>query len=82
MLQSQLYASLANSVAAAITGQNAQNAGTITLNTMTLSGPGSCGAACSGPAHRHERHQHRPDHHNLCPETRPIKYRLNFRLLR
>ncbi len=49
MLQSQLYASLANSVAAAITGQNAQNAGTITLNTMTLSwSAGSCGAGISG----------------------------------
>jgi curli production assembly/transport component CsgF len=36
MLQSQLYASLANSVANAITGQNAQEAGTIKLNSMQL----------------------------------------------
>ncbi len=36
MLQSQLYASLANSVANAITGQNAQAAGTIKLNSMQL----------------------------------------------
>ncbi len=36
LLQSQLYASLANSVASAITGQNAQDAGTIKLNTMTV----------------------------------------------
>src|SRR5208337_671838 len=34
MLQSQLYASLANSVANAITGQNAQASGTIKLNSM------------------------------------------------
>ena len=49
MLQSQLYASLANSVASAITGQNAQDAGTIKLNTMTVSWAlGSCGAGISG----------------------------------
>ena len=36
MLQSQLYASLANSVANAITGQNAQAAGTIKLDSMQL----------------------------------------------
>jgi len=36
MLQSQLYASLANSVANAITGQNAQASGTIKLNSMQL----------------------------------------------
>jgi curli production assembly/transport component CsgF len=36
MLQSQLYASLANSVASAITGQNAQLEGTIKLNSMQL----------------------------------------------
>ncbi len=36
MLQSQLYASLANSVANAITGQNAQADGTIKLNSMQL----------------------------------------------
>lgn len=36
MLQSQLYASLANSVASAITGQNAQLDGTIKLNSMQL----------------------------------------------
>ena len=49
MLQSQLYASLANSVAAAITGVNAQDAGTIKLNTMTVSwSAGSCGAGISG----------------------------------
>ena len=49
MLQSQLYASLANSVASAITGQNAQDAGTIKLNTMTVSwSAGGCGAGISG----------------------------------
>jgi curli production assembly/transport component CsgF len=49
MLQSQLYASLANSVASAITGQNAQDAGTIKLNSMTLSwSAGNCGAGISG----------------------------------
>ncbi len=37
MLQSQLYASLANAVATAITGTNAQAAGTITLNNMQVS---------------------------------------------
>ncbi len=37
MLQSQLYASLANSVSNAITGQNAQAAGTIKLDTMQVS---------------------------------------------
>jgi curli production assembly/transport component CsgF len=37
MLQSQLYASLANSVSTAITGTNAQAAGTITLNNMQIS---------------------------------------------
>jgi curli production assembly/transport component CsgF len=36
MLQSQLYASLANSVASAITGQNKQDAGTIKLDSMQL----------------------------------------------
>ena len=36
MLQSQLYASLASSVANAITGQNAQATGTIKLNSMQL----------------------------------------------
>jgi curli production assembly/transport component CsgF len=36
MLQSQLYASLASSVANAITGRNAQIAGTIKLNSMQL----------------------------------------------
>jgi curli production assembly/transport component CsgF len=49
MLQSQLYASLANSVATAITGQNAQGSGTITLNTLTISwSAGSCGANVAG----------------------------------
>jgi curli production assembly/transport component CsgF len=49
MLQSQLYASLANSVASAITGQNAQGSGTITLNTLTISwSTGSCGGSVSG----------------------------------
>lgn len=49
LLQSQLYASLANSVASAITGQSAQDAGTVKLNTMTLSwSAGSCGAGVSG----------------------------------
>jgi hypothetical protein len=49
MLQSQLYASLANSVATAITGQNAQGSGTITLNTLTISwATGSCGGGASG----------------------------------
>ena len=37
MLQSQLYASLASSVANAITGTNAQATGTIKLNNMQLS---------------------------------------------
>jgi curli production assembly/transport component CsgF len=37
MLQSQLYASLANSVSNAITGQNAQATGTIKLDTMQVS---------------------------------------------
>jgi curli production assembly/transport component CsgF len=37
MLQSQLYASLANSVANAITGSNAQTSGTIKLSGTTLS---------------------------------------------
>jgi curli production assembly/transport component CsgF len=49
MLQSQLYASLANSVASAITGVSAQDAGTIKLNTMTVSwSAGSCGGGVSG----------------------------------
>jgi curli production assembly/transport component CsgF len=37
MLQSQLYASLANAVSTAITGTNAQAAGTIKLNNMQIS---------------------------------------------
>ena len=37
MLQSQLYASLANAVSTAITGTNAQAAGTIKLNNMQVS---------------------------------------------
>ena len=37
MLQSQLYASLANSVSTAITGTNAQAAGTIKLDTTQVS---------------------------------------------
>lgn len=37
MLQSQLYASLADSVASAITGQNAQAAGTIKLDNLQIS---------------------------------------------
>ncbi len=36
MLQSQLYASLANSVSNAITGTNAQASGTIRLDTMQI----------------------------------------------
>jgi curli production assembly/transport component CsgF len=49
LLQSQLYASLANSVASAITGQNSQGAGTITLNTLTISwSTGGCGENLSG----------------------------------
>ncbi len=37
MLQSQLYASLANAVSTAITGTNAQAAGTIKLDNMQVS---------------------------------------------
>ena len=37
MLQSQLYASLANAVSNAITGSNAQAAGTIKLDNMQVS---------------------------------------------
>ena len=37
MLQCQLYASLASAVSTAITGTNAQAAGTITLNNMQVS---------------------------------------------
>ena len=37
MLQSQLYASLANAVSSAITGTNAQAAGTIKLDNMQVS---------------------------------------------
>jgi curli production assembly/transport component CsgF len=49
MLQSQLYASLASSVASAITGQDAQASGTIKLSGTTLSWyQSACNSGSSG----------------------------------